>query len=84
MSSPISGEVLSIVREELSLGHTLPRNVVEAMTARIDHQNRIIRTYGVLVACHDNYLIEVDKTTGVSERLRRLDQAREIVAELEK
>ncbi len=84
MSSAISDEVLSIAREELSLGRALPRNVVEAMLARIDHQGRIIRAYGVLVACHDNYLVEVDKTTEVSERLRRLDQAREIVAELEK
>ncbi len=86
MSGPISDEVLSIVRERVSLNAanvTLPSNAVEAMFNRIDHQDKILRAYRVLVACHDNYLCEVDKTTDVSERLRRLESARQIVAELE-
>ena len=84
MSGPISDEVLSIVREMVSLKNvTLPSNAVEAMINRIDHQDKILRAYRVLVACHDNYLCEVDKTTDVSERLRRLESARQIVAELE-
>ena len=53
------------------------------MIARIDHQDKLIRAYGVLVACHDNYLCEVDKTIVTSERLHRLESARQIVAELE-
>lgn len=53
---------------------------IAELIARIDKQNRIIRAYGALVDCHDNYLIEVDKTTKVSDRLRRLDLARKIVA----
>lgn len=84
MSGPISDEVLSIVRKMVSLKNvTLPSNAVEAMINRIDHQDKILRAYRVLVACHDNYLCEVDKTTDVSERLRRLESARQIVAELE-
>lgn len=84
MSGPISDEVLSIVREMVGLKNvTLPSNAVEAMINRIDHQDKILRAYRVLVACHDNYLCEVDKTTDVSERLRRLESARQIVAELE-
>lgn len=86
MSGPISDEVLSIVREMVSLNTanvTLPSNAVEAMINRIDHQDKILRAYRVLVACHDNYLCEVDKTTDVSERLLRLESARQIVAELE-
>ncbi len=62
---------------------TLPSNAVEAMINRIDHQDKILRAYRVLVACHDNYLCKGDKTTDVSERLRRLESARQIVAELE-
>ena len=86
MSGPISDEVLSIVREMASLNTanvTLPSNAVEAMINRIDHQDKILRAYRVLVACHDNYLCKGDKTTDVSERLRRLESARQIVAELE-
>ena len=86
MSGPISDEVLSIVREMASLNTanvTLPSNAVEAMINRIDHQDKILRAYRVLVACHDNYLCNGDKTTDVSERLRRLESARQIVAELE-
>ena len=83
MRGAISDEVLSIVREMVSVNTanvTLPSNAVEAMINRIDHQDKMLR---VLVACHDNYLCEVDKTTDVSERLLRLESAREIVAELE-
>lgn len=86
MSGPISDEVLSIVREMASLNTanvTLPSNAVEAMINRIDHQDKILRAYRVLVACHDNYLCKGDKTTDVSECLRRLESARQIVAELE-
>ena len=86
MSGLISDEVLSIVRKRVILNTvnvTLPSNAVEAMINRIDHQDKILRAYRVLVACHDNYLCEVDKTTDVSERLRRLESARPIVAELE-
>ena len=86
MSGPISDEVLSIVREMASLNTanvTLPSNAVEAMINRIDHHDKILRAYRVLVACHDNYLCKGDKTTDVSERLRRLESARQIVAELE-
>ena len=86
MSGPISDEVLSIVREMASLNTanvTLPSNAVEAMINRIDHQDKILRAYRVLVACHDNYLCKGYKTTDVSERLRRLESARQIVAELE-
>ena len=86
MSGPISDEVLSIVREMASLNTanvTLPSNAVEAMINRIDHQDKILRAYRVLVACHDNYLCKGDTTTDVSERLRRLESARQIVAELE-
>ena len=75
MSGLISDEVLSIVRKRVILNTvnvTLPSNAVEAMINRIDHQDKILRAYRVLVACHDNYLCEVDKTTDVSERLRRL------------
>ena len=35
---------------------TLPSNAVEAMINRIDHQDKMLRAYRVLVACHDNYL----------------------------
>lgn len=86
MSGLISDEVLSIVRKRVILNTvnvTLPSNAVEAMINRIDHQDKILRAYRVLVACHDNYLCEVDKTTDVSEHLRRLESARQIVAELE-
>ena len=86
MSGPISDEVLSIGREMASLNTahvTLPSNAVEAMINRIDPQDKILRAYRVLVACHDNYLCKGDKTTDVSERLRRLESARQIVAELE-
>lgn len=85
MSGAISDEVLSIVREMVSLNTvnvTLPSNVVEAMVNRIDHQDKLIRAYGVLVARHDNYLCEVDKTIVPSFRLHRLESARQIVAEL--
>ena len=86
MSGLISDEVLSIVRKRVILNTvnvTLPSNAVEAMINRIDHQDKILRAYRVLVACHDNYLCEVDKTTDVYVRLRRLGSARQIVAELE-
>lgn len=86
MSGLISDEVLSIVREMVSMNTanvTLPSNAVEAMINRIDHQDKMLRAYRVLVACHDNYLSEVDKTTAVSERFDRLEAARKIVAELE-
>lgn len=86
MSGLISDEVLSIVRKRVILNTvnvTLPSNAVEAMINRIDHQDKILRAYRVLVACHDNYLCEVDKTTDISERLRRLESARQIAAELE-
>ncbi len=62
---------------------TLPAYGVEAMFNRIDRQDKMLRAYRVLVACHDNYLSEVDKTTAVSERFDRLEAARQIVAELE-
>lgn len=86
MSRTISDEVLSIVREMVSLNTanvTVPSSVVETMIARIDHQDKIIRAYRVLVACHDNYLCEVDKTIIASERFRGLEAARQTVAELE-
>ena len=86
MSGLISDEVLSIVRKRVILNTvnvTLPSNAVEAMINRIDHQDKMLRAYRVLVACHDNYLSEVDKTTAVSERFGRLEAARKIVAELE-
>lgn len=86
MSGLISDEVLSIVRKRVILNTvnvTLPSNAVEAMINRIDHQDKMLRAYRVLVACHDNYLCEVDKNTMVSERFDRLEAAREIVAELE-
>lgn len=86
MSGLISDEVLSIVREMISKNTanvTLPSNAVEAMINRIDHQDKMLRAYRTLVACHDNYLCWVDKTADVSERLLRLESARQIVAELE-
>ena len=86
MRGAISDEVLSIVREMVSINTanvTLPSNAVEAMINRIDHQDKMLRAYRVLVACHDNYLCEVGKNTTVSARFDRLEAAREIVAELE-
>ena len=64
MRGAISDEVLSIVREMVSMNAanvTLPSNAVEAMINRIDRQDKMLRAYRVLVACHDNYLSEVDK-----------------------
>ena len=85
MRGAISDEVLSIVREMVSMNAanvTLPSNAVEAMINRIDRQDKMLRAYRVLVACHDNYLSEVDKTTAVSDRFDWLDAARKRGAEL--
>jgi hypothetical protein len=89
MDKPITDVSLSIVREVVSKESpfvTLPRRVVQEMVARIDIQHKQITRYRVLVDCHDNYLIEVVNATrhsGVTDRLRRLDKARELVAEME-
>ena len=86
MSNPISNEALSIVREMVSYGHpsvVLPPHVVKEMITRIDEQNKRIIAYRVLVACHDNYLCEVDKSNDASERLYRLEAARAKLAELQ-
>lgn len=86
MRTPISDEALSIVCEMVNLGTpsvVLPPHVVEEMIARIDHQDRLILAYAMLVDRHDEYLCEVDKTTVVHERLLRLEKAREAVAALE-
>ncbi len=82
----ISDEVLSIVREMSNTRDssvTLPSQTVAAMIARIDRQDKLIRAYRVLVACYDNLLCGVDKTSVESERLIGLEAARQIVAELE-
>ena len=82
----ISDEVLSIVREMSNTRDssvTLPSQTVAAMIARIDRQDKLIRAYRVLVACYDNLLCGVDKTSVESERLIGMEAARQIVAELE-
>ena len=86
MRGAISDEVLSIVREMVSMNAanvTLPSNAVEAMINRIDRQDKMLRAYRVLVACHDNYLSEVDKTTAVSDRGDWGEAARKMGAEWE-
>ena len=85
MRGAISDEVLSIVREMVSMNAanvTLPSNAVEAMINRIDRQDKMLRAYRVLVACHDNYLSEVDKTTAVAQGYDWLEAARQCVAVL--
>ena len=89
MDKPITDASLSIVRELASSGSpriALPLHVVKEMIARIDWQDKLIARHRVLVNCHDNFLIEVVKATGywgATDRLRRLDKARELVTELE-
>lgn len=85
MRRAVSDEVLSIVRETVSTDTasvTLPSNAVEAMISRIDHQDKMLRAYRVLITCHDNYLCEVDKTAAVSEHFGRLEAVKQIMTEL--
>ena len=55
MNGVISDEILSIVREMMDLNAasvTLPSHVVTAMTARIDHQDKLLRAYRTLENCY--------------------------------
>lgn len=86
MNEMISDEILSIVRETSGLGGasiTLPSHVVTAMTARIDHQDKLLRAYRTLENCYRECLRAVGHGAVEMECVDRLVAAQGTVADLE-
>ena len=86
MNGTISDEILSIVRETSGLGGasiTLPSHVVTAMTARIDHQDKLLRAYRTLEDCYRDCLRAAGHGAVKMECVDRLVAAQRTVAELE-
>ena len=86
MNGMISDEVLSIVRERIGLSGAnvaLPSHVVTAMTARIDHQDKLLRAYRTLKDCYRECLRAAGHGTVEMECVDRLVAAQRTVADLE-
>ena len=86
MNGMISDEVLSIVREGIGLSGAnvaLPSHVVTAMTARIDHQDKLLRAYRTLADCYCDCLWAAGHGAVEMECLDKLVAARGAVADLE-